>query len=288
MPTGWRDDEIARNPHQSIGLRRNGPYPLFCLSATIILNWLLETRVVALVTKVFTKVQIERRQETRHEDFISSLHAHDPTLDFLRMRPRMGFRTPVCSAAGLRNGFSLIEVTVVVAISLIVGTIAIPNMVAVISNARLHAGVTSMSGLLQSSRMAAVKQNRTLTAHFTTEGTATLVGYVKLANDGTGRLDTDMQAEWEAPVIMMTTPSGTGAPTAISTSVLGFTPQTSEPSFNSRGLPCLYASGLCANNGFLYYFKDTSRKGAKGWAALSISPAGRIKKWFWNGNEWTD
>ena len=66
----------------------------------------------------------------------------------------------------MQAGFSLIEITVVIAISLIVGMIAIPNMVTVISNARLHAGVTSMSGLLQSCRMEAVKRNQTLTAHF--------------------------------------------------------------------------------------------------------------------------
>jgi prepilin-type N-terminal cleavage/methylation domain-containing protein len=45
----------------------------------------------------------------------------------------MGFRKPVSKDAG-HAGFSLIEVTVVVMVSLIVGAIAIPNMVAVISN----------------------------------------------------------------------------------------------------------------------------------------------------------
>ncbi len=83
-------------------------------------------------------------------------------------------------------------------------------MVAVISNARLHAGVTSMSGLLQSTRMVAVKENRTLTAHFGTIDGTTLVGYVKTAADTSPRLSTDLQAEWEAPVMMMTTPTGLG------------------------------------------------------------------------------
>lgn len=199
----------------------------------------------------------------------------------------MGFRKPVSKDAG-HAGFSLIEVTVVVMVSLIVGTIAIPNMVAVISNARLHAGVTSMSGLLQSCRMVAVKENQTLTAHFGTIDGKTLVGFVKVATDTSPRLPTDLQAEWEAPVKMMTTPSGLGAPTTISSGVLGFTPQTTEPSFNTRGLPCMYSGGTCTNEGFLYYFKDTSRAGSKGWAALSISPAGRIKKWFWTGAKWVD
>jgi prepilin-type N-terminal cleavage/methylation domain-containing protein len=186
------------------------------------------------------------------------------------------------------KGFSLIEVLVVVAIILIIAGIAVPNMLPVISNARVRAGVTSLSGLLQNCRMMAVKENKTLTTRFVTVNGATLLGYVKLASDTSALKDTDSQAEWEAPVIMMTSPTGVGHPDVISTSVLGFTPETTEPSFNPRGLPCVYSGGTCANNGFLYYFKDTSRQGNKGWAALSISPAGRIKKWFWNGVAWTD
>jgi type II secretory pathway pseudopilin PulG len=199
----------------------------------------------------------------------------------------MGFRKPVSRDAG-RAGFSLIEVTVVVMITLIVGAVTIPNMVAVISNARLHAGVTSMSGLLQSARMVAVKQNRTVTTHFDIINGDTLVAYVKTPTDVSPLVSTDLQAQWEAPVKMMGTPVGAGAPSVISTAVLGFTPQTTLPSFNTRGLPCVYVSGACTNNGFLYYFKDTSRAGSKGWAALSISPAGRIKKWFWTGYKWVD
>lgn len=201
----------------------------------------------------------------------------------------MGSSKPVSGDTGRAAGFSLIEVSVVVLISLIVGMIAIPNMVSVISNARLHAGVTSMSGLLQSCRMEAVKKNETLTTHFATINGQTLVGWVKPAPaDPPTRLPTDLQAQWEAPVMMMEEPSGEGAPAEITTSVLGFTPQTTEPSFNTRGLPCVYDSGNCPNDGFLYYFKDTSRQGSQGWAALSISPAGRIKKWFWTGSAWVD
>src|SRR4030095_6348967 len=156
----------------------------------------------------------------------------------------------------LSRGFSLFELTFVVAVLIVVGLFAIPNMVIVISNARVRAGVTSMSGLLQSARMLAVKQNKTLTTHFETEGTATLVGFVKDATIVSPvRESTDMQAEWESPVSMMTTPSGVGAPSTITSTTLGFTPATSFPTFNTRGLPCVYDSGNCTNNGFLYYFK---------------------------------
>ena len=199
----------------------------------------------------------------------------------------MGFSKPVSRDTGRAAGFTLIEITVVIAITLIVGAIAVPNMMSVISNARLHAGVTSMSGLLQSCRMEAVKRNLTLTAHFDIDE-GTLVGWAQKANETPGLLPTHIQAQWEAPVSMMPSPIGPGAPSEISTAVLGFTPQTTEASFNTRGLPCAYSGGACDNDGFLYYFKDMSRQGSQGWAALSISPAGRIKKWFWTGSTWVD
>lgn len=200
----------------------------------------------------------------------------------------MGFSKPVSGDTGRAGGFSLIEISVVLLISLILGLIAIPNMVSVIANARLHAGVTSMSGMLQSARMLAVKQNQALTVRFDTIDGLTLLAWAKPAQETPVRVATDLQAEWEAPVSIMPSPSGVGSPSEIDNAVLGFTPETTEPSFNSRGLPCVYDDGNCTNQGFLFYFKDTSRQGSQGWAALSISPAGRIKKWFWTGSGWVD
>jgi prepilin-type N-terminal cleavage/methylation domain-containing protein len=201
-----------------------------------------------------------------------------------------GFRDRVSPqpqhAMASSRGFSLVEVLMVVAISLVLSTIAIANISAVVSSARIRAGISSMSGLLQNCRMLAVKKNKTLTAHMSPVGNDTLLGYVKDAADSTPLNTTDSQVRWEAPVVRMVAPTGAGAPSVISTTTLGYTPQTGDISFNSRGLPCAYASGVCTNHGFLYYFKDTSRQGTKGWAAMSVSPAGKIKKWYWNGSSW--
>jgi prepilin-type N-terminal cleavage/methylation domain-containing protein len=186
------------------------------------------------------------------------------------------------------RGFSLPEVLMSVAIVMVLSTIAIANIATVVSISRIRAGISSMSGLLQNCRMLAVKKNKTLTAHMTPAGSGTLMGYVKDATDSSPLNSTDSQVRWEAPVVRVTTPTGTGAPPVITTTVLGFTPQTGNISFNSRGLPCAYASGVCTNHGFLYYFKDTSRQGSKGWAALSVSPAGKIKKWYWIGAAWSE
>ncbi len=188
---------------------------------------------------------------------------------------------------GRRAGFSLIEVTLVVAIAMVVTATAIPSITTVVANAKMRASMTSLSGLLQNCRMAAVQQNKTMTTRFVVQ-TSGLVGYVKSAADSAALAKKDYQVEMQAPINKLTTPSGGGAPAAISDTVLGFTPQTGNPSFNTRGLPCLYSGGACDNYGFISYYKDTRIAGSGGWASISISPAGRIKRWFWNGSDWTD
>jgi len=177
------------------------------------------------------------------------------------------------------------ELLIVVLIGLIIVTIALPNMLTVVANARMRGNISTLSGALQNCRMMAVKENRVMTTHFDLTGKG-IMAYIKLASDLSGPTRTDPQVELEAPIIKYTTPTGAGAPSAVDNSILGFTPASSDTSFNTRGLPCAYSSGSCTTQGFIYYFKDTRRTGNDGWGAVSVSPAGRIKKWFWNGTAW--
>ena len=191
------------------------------------------------------------------------------------------------------TGFSLLELMIVVAIALTITAIGLPRMSTIIANAKLRASMSSVSGLFQNCRMVAVQQNRTMTAHLSPPATPPrLVYYLKKAIDTTGTLQTsDPQVVLEVPIFAFDSPTGAGAPSDVSAGVLGFKPQTTEPSFNSRGLPCAYdtPTGACPNVGFVKYFKDTRISGSSsGWAAISISPAGRIKRWFWTGSVWTD
>jgi Tfp pilus assembly protein FimT len=174
---------------------------------------------------------------------------------------------------------------VVVAILMVITVIAIPNMMTVISNARLQGGGTNLSGLLQNCRTLAIKQNSTMTAHFTVLGNGP-VAYVKQAADSSSINGQDPQVQLGAPLTQLTTPTGTGAPAALTTTELGFTAVTTDPSFNSRGLPCAYSGGVCSTSGFVYYFKDNRPMGKSGWIAVSVSPAGRIKRWVYSGAAW--
>jgi len=83
-----------------------------------------------------------------------------------------------------------------------------------------------------------------------------------------------------------------------SSTLLGstFTPQAAsvQPSFNSRGLPCLVSGSVCNQTtggatpqqvAFLYFLRLDGAYGTK-WAAISITPAGRVRVWTWGGANW--
>ena len=184
-------------------------------------------------------------------------------------------------------GFSLLEVMIVASIGMVVSVTALPNMVTGISNMRLRSSMTSLAGVLQNCRMLSVKQNRHMTTHFNPNNYG-VMAYVKRSTDTSELAVSDSQVSLEAPVTRVTAPSGAGAPSALDTTTLGFTPETGEASFSPTGLPCAYSGGTCPNRGFVYYFHDSRPQGQMGWAALSISPAGRLKKWYWNGSSWAD
>ena len=111
------------------------------------------------------------------------------------------------------------------------------------------------------------------------------VAVARPANGGTAAA-TDLQVQLGGSAFRVAGPSG-GVPPLTST-LLSYTPLNLPDlvSFNSRGLPCKYVSGVCSTAGFVYYVNDSASRNA--WTAVSISPGGRVKQWFWNGKAWAD
>jgi prepilin-type N-terminal cleavage/methylation domain-containing protein len=193
-------------------------------------------------------------------------------------------------------GFSLIELLVVVAIVLVVTAFAIPTMTTTMDGIRLRGTLGSASNIVQRCRIQAIKRNVYQRLHFATVGNQVVL----FVTDGTDAAASPAAAgnslasqlwlgnEFSIPGA----PTGGGAPPALTNTQMWGTGAVNlytniDPYFNSRGLPCLPAAGAgcTTTGGFVYYYRYQSASRTR-WAATSISPAGRIESWQWNGTSW--
>jgi len=179
------------------------------------------------------------------------------------------------------RGFSLVELMVVVGIVMVIAVVAVPNVMNSINNIRLRSMVGTVSGVIQSGRMQAIKANRQYAVRFSMLGSSS-VAFVDVNGDGAPQ-SSEPQAQLGGTIIQVAAPVGTSA---LDATALGYAPQTGSLSFNPRGLPCV-AGGACGV-GFVMYFTDQRTMGGSGYAAVSVSPAGRVKSWLWAGNKWGD
>lgn len=185
-------------------------------------------------------------------------------------------------------GFSLLELLIVMAITLVVGAMAAPRFTTMVSNYRLKSSASSVAGILQQTRMSAVRLNRAVQA------TSTM-------NSGLQQLYVDLNANGQVnsgePTVIMPkkiTFQSTGAP-ADATANLASVPTTfytTPPQFNARGLPCVVVGATCSNVdganklvGYVYYLKSDGMFGQTQWAAVTVTPAGRIKTWMYTGSK---
>jgi len=196
-------------------------------------------------------------------------------------------------------GFSLVELLVVLAVMLILVAFAIPIASTTVDTFRLRGSLGSTSNLLQRCRMQAARQNVTQRMHFTTDAaTNRVVAFVTPASDtnsSTTQLKTDpnvVEQYWFPSQFSLSgAPSGTPAALtgqAMWNTSITVTNVNRDLYFDSRGLPCDYntsTSACPATNGFVQYFNYTSGRGTR-WAAVSLSPAGRIQSWFYDGGNW--
>ena len=201
-----------------------------------------------------------------------------------------------------QSGFSLIELLVVIGIIMVVAAMATPSIVNAINGIRLRSAASEVSGIMQQARQLAVRNNRYYTVKPTVV-TGARAAYVDL------NYNSAFDGGAPAPEPMIQFPQGiavvsAGAPNTanlIGQCCATFTPQAASilPSFNSRGLPCVGAANPPPANsacnirdaggntvGFVYYMSQTRPFGAVGWAAVSVTPAGRIKVWTYSGTSW--
>lgn len=185
---------------------------------------------------------------------------------------------------------------IVIAIIVCVSVVSLPTMFHVIADVRTRSTMASLSSIVQECRSYAIKTNKIMTVHFTIQNGQS-VAYIQDAAAPASLANAEQRkvAFLGMGVTKATTP-GPPAMTALqmwqsSTATIN----TNEISFNSRGLPCYYDATTTPpscdpslNYGFIYYFTYQPPYGANGWTGLSVSPAGRIKSWMWNGAKWSN
>ena len=180
------------------------------------------------------------------------------------------------------RGFSLLELMIVVGITLVVSAVAIPGVLTATQNFKLRSTVSDASGLVQKARMLAVARNGFYPVLLTT--TAPIYAFIDV--DGSGNPSTT----GEKTTILM--PGNvvfdpTGSHPSDSTILNGLNAIYTLPKFNPRGLPC-FGSPCQAdpNKMYITFLRQDRLLGAPGWAAINVTPAGRVQVWTWDGSQW--
>jgi prepilin-type N-terminal cleavage/methylation domain-containing protein len=215
------------------------------------------------------------------------------------------------------SGFSLIELTLVMMVLLVLAAIAIPNMLQIQHTSRMRGAVADFTGLIESERMYAIRDNRFYST------------YILTATDAPSQVFIDMIPKSNTPpnwpvtsgnggtTVVAGQPGVTGDPVINIPSEVGQQPVANAPdtsnlqsqllpsstgvtptdasvtpfTFSPRGLPCapLTVTGgtVCDSSGgpvaYWTFFQDSV---SHEWDAVTATPAGKISKWYYTGSAW--
>lgn len=192
-----------------------------------------------------------------------------------------------------QRGFSLAEVLVVLAIFLVLVAIAIPNVFRSIRRFQLESSARSVANALLRARYEAIRRNQLVTTVYREAPAPPVYG---ISTDGNLTLDADDPLIYLSTNVRMTQ-TGSPALTTMGTSYDCAPNCPPEPSgspyritFSSRGT-CMQqvTSGTDSywiESGRVYVlFVNHQLTGE--WAAVTLTPAGRIRVWRWVGTAWT-
>ncbi|HUQ50099.1 MAG TPA: GspH/FimT family pseudopilin [Terriglobales bacterium] len=195
------------------------------------------------------------------------------------------------NSANSRNagqaGFSLPELMMVVLIIIVVSSIAVPALLNAIADVKLRSAASTLQGHIQQLRMRAIKDNKAMKAKLTTQSGSILM-YVDV--DGGDDYDTDEPTVSFPPTVAVPSSGGPTLTTAEVANISTFVVGTSSNAiyFNARGLPCdTSVNAACQTlKGYVYYLSQPRTTGGTAYAAVSVTPGGRIKVWRRQGNTW--
>lgn len=178
------------------------------------------------------------------------------------------------------EGFSLVELVIVVAIVLVVSAIAVPAVQKVMDNYRLTSSGYAVASVLQEARMAAVKENRPYYVQYNPGPAPNTVTAAPL--ESRAYTNTDPTAATAGNVAFQDPANLGGLDHTQLDNYLGAGPATQlggQIGFNARGLPCVSPGGpsfVCQGPSAIEWFMSNSNGG---WEAITVTPAGRIRTW---------
>jgi prepilin-type N-terminal cleavage/methylation domain-containing protein len=181
------------------------------------------------------------------------------------------------------SGFSLLELVIVLAMVLILAAIAVPRLMSTVSDISLRYAASDLSGLIQSTRIQAVRKNTFYTIQQGNLPSGMFAYYLDLPKTG-------VYANGDPTLPFGTSLTihpgiGSGAPNeGAFTAGLNFTvnPGAAPISFNARGLPCIAAPNSCPQTpgqGFVVFMSKATVLGGVPWAAVVINPSGHVQLW---------
>jgi Tfp pilus assembly protein FimT len=202
------------------------------------------------------------------------------------------------------SGFSVLELMIVVAIIFIIAGFAVPKFLTMIHTAKLRGCASDFSGLVQAARINAVQDARFYSVYILgNEGFVDIWPKSNTGASGSGgtQIDNrDPQIVLSSEVTVVAAANAPNTPN-LSTQFLpagsGLIPKDGSPgigtpiTFGPRGLPCTsqVATGgtVCDSAGgataFWVFFQNRISGELQ---AVTVSPAGRIRKWYYGGASW--
>ena len=194
-------------------------------------------------------------------------------------------------------GFSLLELLIVTGAIAIATAMAVPVLTTARNAYQLRNATVDLASLLQRARITCVQQNRAVPVHRAAGNTQVYLDSLPtLANGGP-----NTQYDVGEPMIQL--PAKITALTTATVPIpapgtLGFNnPQVPPARFDGRGLPCVMNGAVCTNYiagaggtqvGFVYYLRQDLGNNRFRWAAVSVTPGGQVKSWFYSSGVWTN
>ncbi len=186
----------------------------------------------------------------------------------------------------IESGFSVLEVVIVLAIFLIVAALGVPSMRQVMDNYRLTTSGRDLANMLQQTRMLAVQNNQPYYPQVSggklasSQSATQLAGGPAPASNPTVVTSGSVTFQATGPGTTTTLDNFVGGGTPVIGSAIGAA-SVIQVGFNARGIPCQQNGGnpfSCTPlaSGVEWFMQSSA---SKGWEAVTVTPAGRIKSW---------